>query len=118
MEGKDVLNLSKNLQVGIDILHKDGSPKRSRRSKTPLSFPKPIEVKTAATIIKKETENEVSNENQQEKGQFEDMQVKEKEMGKEKETLETSTSQKQGRDVNFLRSPVSVKANESDTCSK
>ena len=93
MEGKDVLNLSKNLQVGIDILHKDGSPTRSRRSKTPLSFPKPIEVKTAATIIKKETENEVSNENQQEKGQFEDMQVKEREMGKEKETLETSTSQ-------------------------
>jgi len=118
MEGKDVLNLSKNLQVGIDILHKDGSPTRSRRSKTPLSFPKPIEVKTAATIIKKETENEVSNENQQEKGQFEDMQVKEKEMGKEKETLETSTSQKQGRDLNFLRSPVSVEANESVTCSK
>jgi len=130
MEGINVLNLSKLLQVGVDILHnKDGSSyvlPRRKRTKTPPTFPKPIVVETAATIIKKEIENEVSNEDQQEQSQFEDMHEKEMERAKEKETLETSGSQLMltfdGGDGRLMgedaktKSPISAKTKKGFNC--
>jgi len=130
LEGIDVLNLSKLLQVGIDILHnKDGSPyvlTRRKRTKTPPTFPKPIVVETAATVIKKENENEVSNEDQQEQSQFEDMQEKEMERTKEKGTLGTSGSQLMltfdGGDGRLMgedaktKSPISTKTKKGFNC--
>ena len=130
MEGINVLNLSKLLQVGVDILHnKDGSSyvlPRRKRTKTPPTFPKPIVVETAATIIKKEIESEVSNEDQQEPSQYEDMHEKEMERAKEKETLETSGSQLMltfdGGDGRLMgedaktKSPISAKTKKGFNC--
>jgi len=67
-EDKDIIELSKLLNIGIEVLHVKGgsqtsSPGTQNRAPT---FPRPIMVETTATIVKKEAENETTNENPEE----------------------------------------------------
>jgi len=67
-EDKDIIELSKLLNIGIEELHVKGGSQTSSpgaQSRAP-TFPRPITVETTATIVKKEAENEIPNENPEE----------------------------------------------------